>query len=201
MARLDNFFASSRRDVLIATLGIGITSGRYTMAAERAITTYGERGGQAPSQLDLFSFLVGKWKGIGKSSLPNGRVAGFEVTWIGRYVLNGMAIADEFHSLAPDGGPYLGISLRSFDISRDCWIIEYLNISNSFIRRQVNPKSGSVRRDGNTVVVISEDGRTRIRENYEVTDREHFTYRTDSSRDAGRHWDPVSIEISMGRIE
>jgi hypothetical protein len=30
-----------------------------------------------------------------------------------------MAIADEFHSLAPDGSPYLGLSLRHFDTKHD----------------------------------------------------------------------------------
>ena len=54
------------------------------------------------------------------------------VTWIGRYILNGTAIADEFHSLTPDGSPYLGISLRQYDADRETWIIEYLNVSNFF---------------------------------------------------------------------
>ncbi len=64
----------------------------------------------------LFSFLVGKWSGSGKTRLPDGNHAQWDgATWIGRYVLNGMAIADEFHSLTPDGKPYLGISLRYFD--------------------------------------------------------------------------------------
>jgi hypothetical protein len=57
----------------------------------------------------------------------DGGTAQFELTWIGRYILNGMAIADEFHSLAPDGSPYLGISIRHFDAKHDSWIIEYLN--------------------------------------------------------------------------
>ena len=171
------------------------------MAAEPAITSYGTKSTQAPSQLDLFSFLAGKWKGIGTTKLPDGSIAKFEVTWIGRYILNGMAIADEFHSLTPEGSPYLGISLRSFDRQHDCWIIEYLNVSNSFIRRQVNPESGSVRRNGNTVVVISEDGQIKIRESYRIENHSHFTYSTDASHDGGRNWDAVSIEISLERVE
>src|SRR4051812_44795521 len=125
------------------------------------LTTYGERNPQAPDELTVFSFMVGKWHGSGKTRLPDGSEAQFELTWIGRYILNGMAIADEFHSLAPDGKPYLGISLRHFDPKHGSWIIEYLNVSNSFLRRQVNPQSGSVRHDAGTVVVISEDDETR----------------------------------------
>lgn len=201
MARPSNCSVVNWRSVFVAALSIGLISTRYVMAAEPSITTYGERNGRAPTQLALFSFLVGKWKSTGEAKLPNGSVARLEVTWIGRYVLNGMAIADEFHSPAPDGKPYLGISLRSFDAQHDCWIIEYLNVSNSFIRRQVNPSSGSVRRDGNTVIVTSEDAQTRIRERYRVADQNHFTYSTDISRDGGRNWDAVSLEVSMERVD
>ena len=115
------------------------------MATQPAVTPYGHRNATAPAELSLFSFLVGKWKGAGKARLPDGGGhASFELTWIGRYILNGMAIADEFHSLAPDGSPYLGISLRYFDATQAAWVIEYLNVSGSFVRRQVNPLSGSV---------------------------------------------------------
>ena len=171
------------------------------MAREPAVTPYGQRNAQAPSQLNLFSFLVGKWKGTGKTKPPDGSQGQFELTWIGRYILNGMAIADEFHSLAPDGSPYLGISLRHFDANRDSWVIEYLNVSNSFLRRQVNPHSGSVSVDAGTIVVISEDAQTRIREKYRVADPNHFTYTTDTSHDGGRSWDPVMIEMTMARVE
>jgi hypothetical protein len=55
--------------------------------------------------------------------------------------------------------------------------------------------------DAGTIVVVSEDAQTRIREHYRVTDQNHFTYSTDLSRDAGRSWDAVSIEMTMTRVE
>lgn len=186
--------------VLIAVLLINIGTASHSVAAQPAVTTYGERNAQAPDQLKMFSFLVGKWRGTGKSRRPDGTQAQFELTWIGRYILNGMAIADEFHSLTPDGKSYLGISLRQFDTQRNSWIIEYLNVSNSFIRRQVNPKSGSVKLDGGTVVVVSEEGQTKIREYYRVPDQNHFIYSTNMSHDGGRTWDPVALEMTMTRV-
>jgi hypothetical protein len=171
------------------------------MTTAPAITTYGDRNPQAPDQLSLFSFLVGKWKGTGKTRLEDGSHAQFELTWIGRYFLNGMAIADEIHSLAPDGTPYLGIGIRHFDMKDDSWIIEYLNVSNSFLRRQVNPQSGNVNVDAGTIVVISEDAQTRIRERYRVADQNHFTYSTDLSRDEGRSRDAVLVEMTMTRVD
>jgi hypothetical protein len=184
---------------VIAATDNGIA--RDIMADQPAITTYGERNTQAPSQLSLFAFLVGKWKGTGRARLADGNHAQFELTWIGRYIVNGMAIADEIHSLAPDGSPYLGISIRHFDAKHDAWIIEYLNVSNSFLRRQVNPQSGSVSLDAGAVILISEDAQTRIRESYRVVDQSHFTYSTELSRDEGRSWDAVSVEMTMTRVE
>ena len=74
-------------------------------ASVPAVTTYGERNAHAPDGLSAFAFLVGKWEGMGKVRLADGKSAEFAVFWIGRYVLDGMAIADEFHLLAPDGSP------------------------------------------------------------------------------------------------
>ena len=179
----------------------GVVIASYTMANELTITIYGESSAQAPSQLALFSFLVGKWKGSGRARLADGSSAQFELTWIGRYILNGMAIADEIHSLAPDGSPYLGISIRHFDTKQDSWVIEYLNVSSSFLRRQVNPHSGSVNLDGDTIVVISEDAQTQIRESYRVAGPSHFVYSTDTSHDGGKSWDTALVEMTMTRVE
>jgi hypothetical protein len=186
--------------VLIAALAMNAATARDTMAT--AISTYGERNAQAPDELKLFSFLVGKWSGTGKTRLADGSHVQWEgATWIGRYILNGMAIADEFHSLTPDGKPYLGISLRHFDAKHDSWVIEYLNVSNSFLRRQVNPQAGSVSVQAGTIVIISEDAQARIREHYRVSDQDHFTYSTDMSDDGGRTWGPVLVEMTMRRVD
>ena len=190
----------SRMCVLVAAaLAITTVTGRDAMAAEPAITTYGERNPQAPAELDLFSFLVGKWSGTSRTRLADGNHA--EWTWIGRYILNGMAIADEIHVPGLEGKPYLGITLRQFDTEHDAWVVEFLNVSNSFLRRQVNPSSGSVSQEADSVAVISEDAQTRIRERYRLVDQNHFTYTTDLSQDAGRSWDPVLIEMTMTRVE
>jgi Protein of unknown function (DUF1579) len=187
---------------LIVALGFSIATPRCTVGSEPAISPYGQKNAQAPDQLGLFSFLVGKWQGVGKARTADGSYAHFAgVTWIGRYILNGMAIADEFHAATPDGKPYLGISFRQFDPQRQGWTIEYLNVSNSFLRRQVEPGSGSVTAQAGTVVVIAAQAQTRIREFYQVTDQEHFTYSTDLSKDGGNTWDPVSIEIALTRVE
>jgi hypothetical protein len=167
----------------------------------KQITSYGERNPDSPRELELFSFLVGKWQGTGRVKLDGGKFAEFPVSWIGRYILDGTAIADEFHSLAPDGSPYLGISLRQYDAKKKSWIIEYLNVSNSFLRRQVKVDSGSVVVDGLSVTVISGAPDSMSREQYRLLDHDNFVYRLDASNDGGRNWNEGQIEMTFRRSE
>ena len=164
-------------------------------------TTYGERNPGAPKELGVFSFLIGKWEGTGKARLPDGKVAEFSgVSWIGRYILDGTAIADEGHATYPDGRPCLGISVRQYDAGRKTWIVEFLNVSESFLRKQVNGGSGSVEVDGGDVRVVTE-GPTASREHYHVVDHDHWVYRMDLSTDGGRSWNEGQVEMTFRRLE
>ena len=107
-------------------------------------TTYGEKDPRAPRELDIFAFLIGTWEGTGRTKLPDGKVAEYPVKWVGRYILDGMAIAGEVHAPNPDGSPALGITFRQYDTTRATWIIEFLNVSHFILRRQVRPGTGSV---------------------------------------------------------
>lgn len=182
-------------------LSVGVPAMADAQAAAPAVTKYGDRNPKSPPELAAFSFLVGKWEGMGTTKLPDNKVAEFPVTWIGRYVLDGMAIADEFHSSAPDGSPYLGISFRQYRPDQKAWIVEYLNVSNSFIRRQVNNSSGSVTVSGQTVVVMSQSPEVWSRETYRVPSADQFTYSIDISTDAGKNWTIGQMEISFVRKE
>jgi Protein of unknown function (DUF1579) len=165
-------------------------------------TTYGERNPSAPKELGVFSFLIGKWQGTGNTRLPDGKVAEFSgVSWIGRYVLDGTAIADELHAAYPDGRPALGITLRQYDASRKTWIVEFLNVSDSFLRKQVNTGSGSVTVNGRNVTVNSESPGMSVREHYLVADQDNFVYRLDVSTDGGRSWNEGQIEMRFRRSE
>src|SRR5580658_4447579 len=164
-------------------------------------TTYGEMNPNAPNELKVFSFLIGKWQGTGRVKLDGGKFADFSVSWIGRYILDGTAIADEFHSLAPDGSPYLGISLRQYDTKRKAWIIEYLNVSNSFLRRQVNGDAGSVTVDGPNVTVVSGAPDSLSREHYRIVDHDNWVYSLDASNDGGSNWNEGQVEMTFHRSE
>jgi uncharacterized protein DUF1579 len=164
-------------------------------------TTYGDRSPNSPRELGVFAFLVGKWQGTGKARLPDGKVAEFGgLSWIGRYVLDGTAIAVEMHAAYPDGRPGLGFTFLQYDATRKAWIVEFLNVSDAFLRKQVNGSSGAVHVDGRTVTVVSE-GPTKIREHYLVVDQNNFVYHMDLSTDGGRSWDEGQVEMTFHRLE
>ena len=162
-------------------------------------TIYGERSPRAPRELDVFAFLIGKWDGRGRTRLPDGQVAEYPVAWVGRYILDGTAIADEGHGPYPDGTPFLGITFRQYDQSRKTWVIEFLNVSESFLRRQVHDGAGSVVVSGRTVTVTSESPGIAVREHYVVADADNWVYRLDSSNDGGRSWNEGAIEFTFRR--
>ena len=164
-------------------------------------TVYGERNPRSPRELGAFDFLVGRWQGTGQTRLGSGRVAEYPVSWVGRYVLDGMAIADEVRAPNQDGTPLLGITLRQYDDGRRTWVVEYINVTDSFIRKQVSGTAGSVVIDGNTVTIASESPGMSIRERYIVADRDHFVYRLDVSTDNGRSWDEGPIVMTFHRVE
>ena len=187
---------------LVLLVIAGGASAQDVVRVDPSKTTYGERNPGAPSELSVFAFIIGKWQGTAKARLPNGTVAAdIPVSWIGRYVLDGTAIADEARSLYPDGRPGLGISLRQYDARQKTWIIEFLNVSESFLRKQVNGHSGRVEVDGSDVRVVGTEGPTRSREHYYAVDHDHWTYRIDISTDGGRTWDEGQVEMSFHREE
>lgn len=166
---------------------------------DQSMTIHGEMSPDAPKELGVFSFLVGKWEGKGRTRLEDGTFAEYPVTWIGRYILDGTAIADELHGPNPDGSPYLGISLRQYDDKRKTWVIEYLNVTHSFLRKQVNGGGGSVRANGRDVTVTSQSPGSVVREHYHAANDNHFVYRLDVSNDEGHTWKEGQIEMTLSR--
>jgi hypothetical protein len=164
-------------------------------------TIYGEKSARAPRELDTFAFLIGTWKGTGRTKLPDGTVAEYPVGWVGRYILDGTAIADEAHGVLPDGKPALGITFRQYDPARATWVIEFLNLDASFLRRQVRRGVGSVTVNEKNVTVTSESPGIQIREHYLVRDHDHWVYRLDLSKDSGKTWDEGSIEFTFQRSQ
>src|SRR3954447_26827592 len=86
-----------------ALIALHITTTESVVPQEVAVLPYGVRNPAAPMELDAFAFFIGKWKGVAKVRLENVTYAQNELIWIGRYVLDGMAIIDEGYTVGADG--------------------------------------------------------------------------------------------------
>ncbi|HEU4693431.1 MAG TPA: hypothetical protein VFS23_33945 [Vicinamibacterales bacterium] len=190
--------------VLMLVVATGARAQETAVAADPAANPYGVRSVNAPPELDAFAFFIGKWEGVGKTRLPDGKVVEYPITWIGRYILDGTAIADEGHGTDRDGTRVVGISFRQYDRSRKGWVIEFLAEPNSQFFRQVRPGFGSVTVNGRNVTVIN-GGRSEapswgIIEHYQpAPDNDSWVYRLDESNDGGTSWNEGRTEIILRR--
>jgi hypothetical protein len=168
----------------------------------RAVTTYGVLNPAAPAELGMFAFLIGKWTGTARSRNPDGTYSEYQFDWIGRYALDGMAIADEMRMSSAQGGAIQGMSLRFYDAARKQWAIEFLNFNRSFLRRQVGSEWGEVIQEGPRVTINQDrPGGGPGREVYTLIDAGHFTYSMDFAQDDGQTWDEGIVTIDMKREE
>jgi hypothetical protein len=85
------FECPQRYDLALENVDPKKAVGDRAMAKQRpAITAYGDRHEAAPAELDLFSFLIGKWEGSGRTRLADGTLAEYDgLSWIGRCMLDG----------------------------------------------------------------------------------------------------------------
>jgi hypothetical protein len=89
---------------------------------------FGKLNPKAPSELSRFAFLIGKWRFEAKVKLPGGKSHLFQGTWVGRFILDGHAIADEYRMMDMSGSlVVLGLNLRAYDPNKQTWNIKWLN--------------------------------------------------------------------------
>jgi hypothetical protein len=189
--------------VLLLVVVIGVHAQDTARPRDSAGNTYGLRSMNASPELNAFAFFIGKWEGVGKTRLPDGKIVEYPITWIWRYILDGTAIADEGHWTPPDGTRGVGISFRQYDSSRKAWVIEFLAEPNSQFFPQVRPGAGSVTVNGRNVMVVSEPpsgSEKRVREHYEpAPNNDTWVYRLDESNDSGKSWNEGRTEYTLRR--
>ncbi|HXJ30435.1 MAG TPA: hypothetical protein VNG35_07335 [Gemmatimonadales bacterium] len=89
---------------------------------------FGMPNAAAPRELVTFDFLVGAWECESSVRGPDGIARARPATWVGRYILDGYAIADEFRQLGPAGEvAMLGQTLRTFNTDSKTWVMKWLD--------------------------------------------------------------------------
>jgi hypothetical protein len=148
---------------------------------------FGQPNPNAPAALSRFAFLVGRWRCDARVKQPSGEWQAFQATWVGRYILDGYAIADEYRMTDASGELIvLGLNLRTYDEARRTWNMKWLHaLTGTWV--DLGPEElGGVTIDGRSVTYIMKEpvaahGYTRA--TYTDVSEDRFTWRGEKSDD------------------
>lgn len=156
------------------------------------LEAYGTPNPNAPKELAQFAFLIGTWRGEGTSWNEDGTSSPYQMKWVGRYILDGYAIADEARILDEEGElKSIFISYRFYDRDRKRWIIEAFNVLESTIVHKSPHDPEAVQVSGTSIkLMVRWPNQPNVigRESFIVRTADHFTYRLDVSANNGKTW-------------
>jgi hypothetical protein len=157
---------------------------------------FGRLNPEAPAELSRFAFLIGKWRCEAKLMSGDGTWKTYKAAWLGRYILDGYAIADEYRMLGPSGDPIvLGMNFRTYDAVKRTWNIRWLNGLAGDWTDLVSEKLGGVKVDGSSIIYAFKEpvaGHLHTRATYTADSETHFTWLGENSDD-GKSWGEFMI--------
>ena len=187
-----------RRNVLLAVCALLTPRTHLTAAAmgdgfmEQIDQSTGKSNPKAPAALSQFAFLIGHWRFDAKFKSPKGEWQTFHGTWIGRYILDGYAIADEYRMLGSGGEVIVhGMNFRVYDRAKQVWNIKWLNALEGTWTDLTSEEFGGAKFEGQSVSYIfrepigASSGWTAAytRATYTSVSPTFFTWRGDKSDD------------------
>ena len=150
----------------------------------------------APAVLSRFAFLIGNWRCEAKVRSANGEWQSLRATWLGRFVLDGYAIADEYRMTGSSGDLIvLGMNLRAYDVAKQIWNMKWLNaMAGTWV--DLGPEDlGGVRFDGQSIIYAFKEpvaAHCYTRATYTNISTMHFTWRGEKSDD-GKSWSEFMV--------
>jgi hypothetical protein len=153
---------------------------------------YGAPNPNPPPELAQFAFLVGEWRCDVRVKGDDGAWQPYEATWIGRYILDGRAIADEYRMWNGAGELIVhGMNFRTYNADKKAWIMRWLHATGAFWL-ELGPESlGGVRVGPDTITfkyvdLAAPDAIDRV--TFSNIEKSHFTWTGERSHDRGRTW-------------
>jgi hypothetical protein len=155
----------------------------------------------APAELSRFAFLIGRWQFDAKFKSANGEWQAFQGTWLGHYILDGYAIADEYRMIGSSGEVIvLGMNFRIYDSAKQVWNIKWLNALEGTWTDLTSEQFGGARFDGQSVTYAFKAERGAkwpfTRATYTNISKMHFTWRGEKSQDAKTWAEFMVVECS-----
>jgi len=157
---------------------------------------FGKPNPKAPAALSRFAFLIGRWRCEARVSSANGEWQTLQATWLGRFILDGYAIADEYRMTGSSGELIvLGMNLRTYDATKQIWNIKWLNaLAGTWV--DLGPEElGGVTFDGQSIIYAFKEPvatHAYTRASYTNISEKHFTWRGEKSDD-GKTWSEFMV--------
>jgi hypothetical protein len=157
---------------------------------------FGKPNPEAPPELSRFAFLIGRWRCEARVRLESGRWQTLEAAWLGRFILDGYAIADEYRMTDSSGKLIvLGLNLRTYDAAKQAWNIKWLNaLAGTWV--DLGPEElGGVTFEGQSVTYAFKEpvaAHAYTRATYTNISEEHFTWLAEKSDD-GKTWSEFMV--------
>ena len=157
---------------------------------------YGRPNPNAPQELSRFAFLIGKWRCEARLKREDGVWETLQATWVGRYVLDGYVIMEEFRMTRPIGELLvLGMNLRSYDVKKRTWGMKWLNaLGGTWVDLGLE-ELGGVKVDQTSITYSFKEpvgAHALTRATYFNISESHFTWRGERSND-GKAWDEFLV--------
>ena len=164
---------------------------------------YGEINPLAPAELSRFGFIVGTWRCEARLKRDESHWETLRASWVGRYVLDGWAIADEYRMSTASGELLvLGLNVRAYDGEKKVWNMKWLN-GFSGAWTDLGPEElGGVTADEKSITLIMKEpvaGHGFTRATYTNFSENHFTWRGERSCDR-KTWEEFLV-VECYRIQ
>ncbi len=165
-------------------------------------TMFGTTHPDAPPELAQFAFLIGTWKCKGKVKSPEDEWQEFAADWIGQYILEGKAIADEFRATWPDGSLFMhGQNIRIYSAEQKMWRMKWIDALAGTVIKMGGPELGGVKvANGSITFHVPHTEGQLLRSHYlNITD-ECFSWRGSILNDDDETWEEM-MTIEATRAE
>jgi hypothetical protein len=172
---------------------------------------YGTPHPDAPRELRQFAFLIGTWRCESTVTQSDGSTRTFPATWVGRYILDGWVIEDEFRQFGPAGEVVqLGRNYRCYNRDRRAWSMKWLDaVDGAWLDLAPEDLGGVAVAPGSiTFQHRRPSGRmsrlfpahSLFRVTFSDLTDDHFSWRAELSADGGETWAVVQV-IDAHRAE
>jgi len=157
---------------------------------------FGKVNPNAPTELSRFGFLIGNWRCEARVRSADGKGQTLRATWVGRYVLDGYAIADEYRMMDSSGKLIvLGVNFRTYDSAKRTWNIKWLNALSGAWTDLAPSELGGAQFDSQSIMYAFKEpvaDHKYTRATYTNVDKTHFTWRGEKSDD-GKNWSEFMV--------